>query len=379
MKISVLGSTNSGYSISQHDALVMAGREAGICYMPDTLNSILDEPEDKSIKRAQNAITNGHHSITDHIHYNFAFENIPKILAMVLNNEKVYDTSEKSARYTTMQTSGLEKELYERWQGIFFDRIRELYPNISDKDTHKLALENARYLISIFTPATTMGYTVSLRQINYILNWMQDEIDVPTDDPLRLNLKPILQEFHAYMTPIVGVDGLVDNKGRSLSLFAKRWRKEEFGENYCTNYMASFACLAQLQRHRTLNFEIIEVTDRYFVPDCISGTTLEEDWLRDISSLSERYPQGCIVWINERGPIENLVAKSRERLCGRAFLETCAHSKDVLDDTFRHLKEGTEVRDYLEPYTKGARCTFEDFVCQEPCRWGASQSFTRRV
>ena len=34
---------------------------------------------------------------------------------MILNNEKVYNTPEKSARYTVMQTSDEEQVLYDKW------------------------------------------------------------------------------------------------------------------------------------------------------------------------------------------------------------------------------------------------------------------------
>jgi thiaminase len=103
-------------------------------------------------------------------------EGIPKILAMILNNEKVYNTSEKSARYTKMNPSKEEKELYEKWINIYKEKISVEYPKIDEKRVEKLAQENARYLISIFTPATIMGYTVNFCQLNYIVHWFEDYI-----------------------------------------------------------------------------------------------------------------------------------------------------------------------------------------------------------
>ena len=66
-------------------------------------------------------LNNGHHSVYDHTYINFNIQNIPKILAMVLNNEKQYTTSEKSARYTKItpgENSVITKEevdLYNKW------------------------------------------------------------------------------------------------------------------------------------------------------------------------------------------------------------------------------------------------------------------------
>lgn len=52
---------------------------------------------------------------------------------MILNNEKVYNTSEKSARYTKMNPSKEEKELYEKWINIYKEKISVEYPKIDEK------------------------------------------------------------------------------------------------------------------------------------------------------------------------------------------------------------------------------------------------------
>ena len=55
--------------------------------------------------------------------------------------------------------------------------IKEEYPEFDDKKVQKLAQENARYLISVFTPATIMEYTVSFEQLNFIISWFEDYIE----------------------------------------------------------------------------------------------------------------------------------------------------------------------------------------------------------
>ena len=112
----------------------------------------------QSFKRAEMTLNSGHHSVWEHATYTLVLEDVPKILAMLLNNEGLYNTSEKSARYTEMKTEGLEKELYEKWISLFAKKIQEVYPTMSETETVKKAQENARYLISVFTPATTMVY-----------------------------------------------------------------------------------------------------------------------------------------------------------------------------------------------------------------------------
>lgn len=263
-----------------------------------------------------------HHSVFGHPRYNFVYEEIPKIMAMILNNEGVYDTSEKSARYTKMQPSETEKVLYEKWIEIFKNRISEIYSQIDGKKVQKLAQENARYLISIFTLATVMGYSVTFQQFSYLLHMIEDFTKNENDTSFSKKLKPILQEF-VNMNPEYKVEGTnPDSKNRKLSLFSDIKREDEWGENYCYTYWASFAQLAQAQRHRTLNYEIFvhsfDTTNMYFVPPIIRNTKLQDEWLKDINSLSEYFPQGKMVLVNERGTVENFVLKCKERLCGFA-------------------------------------------------------------
>ena len=52
MKTRVLASTKVGYELPIEEAIKFSGKEAGICYMPDTMDAILQEDEEKTIKRA---------------------------------------------------------------------------------------------------------------------------------------------------------------------------------------------------------------------------------------------------------------------------------------------------------------------------------------
>ena len=378
MKTTILASTKVGYEMPKKEAILFSGHEAGICYMPDDINTLFSEPEEKTLKRGNGTLNSGHHSVFGHIYYNYAFEEIPKILAMVLNNEKVYNTSEKSARYTKMKTSPKEDKLYLKWIDIFKEKIHEKYESIDDKKAKKLAQENARYLISVFTPATTMGYTVDLRQMNYMISWMNDFVENSENTEFNNRLKKVFKEFDSTVSEIK-VDNLKDVRRTGFSLFAKRNRKEEWGENYCTNYKGTFAELAQAQRHRTLKYEFSFLEKpEFFVPYIIRGTELEDEWIKDISSLSDEFPQGMLVNINERGSIEDFVMKCKERLCGYAQLEIALQTKSTMDKYLQNVK-GTELYDYLLPYSKGARCTFADYKCTSPCMWGAKYALDRLI
>ena len=381
MEIKVIASTKVGYVMPKDEAVDFSGKSAGICYLPDTLETLFAEAPEKTQRRADGNIKSGHHSVFGHPTYNLSLEGIPKILAMILNNEKIYNTSEKSARYTHMEPSPQEKELYEKWIEIFKEQILTQYPKFEDKRALKLAQENARYLISVFTPATVMEYTVNFGQLNYIINWAKDYIKNAEENAFSIKLKETFKEFLAAM-PDLEIEGLDSrNKNRNFSLFAQRKnRNEEFGENYSVTYLASFAQLAQAQRHRTLSYEITLLDEpKYYVPPIIAGTNLEKEWLNDISSLKEFFPQGMLVQVNERGTIENFVLKCMERLCGFSQLEIMQETKNIMNKYLEATKDKPELYQYLLPYSRGARCTFPGWKCDSPCVFGGYGAMIRNI
>ena len=390
MKIEINASTKLNYILSKEDALNFSGKAAGICYLPLDTETLFNEPIEKTEKRINSTIASGHHSVFNHVTYNLLLTDVPKIIAMILNNEKVYNTSEKSGRYTVMKSEGKELEYYNKWIKIYTEKIKEKYPNFTDKQINKLALENARYLISIFTPSTTMEYTVSFGQLNYLINWMKDYINIAPSNTFNNKLKKALKEF-LEVIPDLEVEGLNSNlKNRKLSLFAERKRKESFDENFCTNYKMTFTGLAQEMRHRTLIFEayIPESSENsefsnkkeYYIPPIIKGTEYEKEWLHDISELGDNYPQGMLVQVNERGTVENFILKCTERLCGAAQLEIMQQTRITLN---RYLEEtkinNPAIYNYLLPYTKGPRCTFPNWKCNSPCVFKAKDAFNRIV
>ena len=84
----------------REEAINFGGRLAGVCYSKEGYSKLESEPILNTKRRIDLTINNGHHSVYDHIGITFNIQNIPKILAMILNNEHQYTTSEKSARYT---------------------------------------------------------------------------------------------------------------------------------------------------------------------------------------------------------------------------------------------------------------------------------------
>lgn len=376
------------------EVLNLSGKIAGVCYDKEGFNHLINEPQEKTDRRIFMTLNNGHHSVYDHTYINFNIQNIPKILAMVLNNEKQYTTSEKSARYTKItpgENSVITKEevdLYNKWLGLFESKIAKEYGNIlSSLKIKKLAQENARYLVTVFMP-TQMIYTTSLRQINYMASWIASYIE---DNKNNVNyfeskLSKAMGEFLKELERLnVLVPELMSNeKHRKLSLFGSNLEQisELFSNVYETTYMGSFASLAQAQRHRTLDYQM-EMLDKkeYYVPPILENDSyLKDEWLEDINKVGWVIPQGELILISEMGKYEDFILKCKERLCSAAQVEIMHQTRDTLARYKKYLEDhNNALASDIVKYSHGPRCTFPDYECPSDCKLGPVKKLDRRV
>ena len=380
-------------TFNKKEAIKLSGKIAGVCYDKEGFSHLENELEEKTMRRVNRTLNSGHHSVYDHILINFNMQNIPKILAMVLNNEKQYTTSEKSARYTSIvrQDGSIiterEEKLYQKWIEIFVAKIKAEYGNVyNDSKIQKLAQENARYLVTVFMP-TQMIYSTTLRQINYLVSWMNDYIkNINQNNLFETKLASSMQQLIEELDKLnVLEEGLLKNeKGRSLSLFGKDLDKVEeyYGNVYSTLYKGSFAQVAQAQRHRTIDYQI-EMLDKkeYFVPPIIlDDQTLVNEWLNDMEYVKDVNPQGEIVKVSEMGKYEDFVLKCKERLCSEAQLEIMLQTKENLIKYKKELeKSNNPLALDIEKYSHGSRCTFPDFCCAEDCKIKEGKTLVRKI
>ena len=352
------------------------GKAGGICYMPDTWETLDNESDIKSLRRAEMTKEGGHHSVHAHAHVSLIIENCSKMMAMILNNEHAYVTSEKSARYTKMTTEGKTKELYEKWNDIFKDILDTNHPELDEKKRKKLAMENARYLIGVFNPSTIMMYSTSYRQLNYIYYWAKDLSEKNTNLPLSFynQLKPELESFVEQIERTGLIDPkLRDDKNRSFSLFNYVPVENHFGTSYEVEYLASLAALAQLHRHKTVyyNCDISEEYGYYIPPMIKNNPKLVEMWIKDMKSLSHTYPQGMLVKVAERGTKEMALLKAKERKCFAVQKEANDLTTDLLVKYYEATKDNPstfydDIRNIASTGFK-SRCVW-GYKCSMPCK-----------
>lgn len=417
----------------QKKALESTGIKAAICYKEEKNGSpvtqdMIREEENLStlITRGLNTIYQDHTTPSEHQIVSLEIVDIPKALCMVLNNEKQYTADERSLRYTEVKPSNFisnkEVELYNKWLNILNNVIEKKYYdfyrkyNKTEKGTNKailkLAQENARYMVSVFIP-TTITYTVPWIQINKIISYMQRIIDNPLDE-FEKKLIPYFKDFtnqcidldiaitkdSIYRNLINDNDPKLkehllkkfpqiktykdnkeliykNNKNIDLSLFAKRNpftginNDNEYGYNISYNNYESWVCLAQEQRHRTCNCEMI-IPENFipYIPPIISDNNeLIQEWIKDITTVKNIYPEGQLIKVNRCTTLKNILKYvAQERACERAQLEIeRLYVNNMIPDIYENLQNNETLANNVKPYVKKLRCSFPGYHCPSGC------------
>jgi len=387
---------NENGTFNLDKAMTYIGHIAGICYAENGYDSVLDEEIDKTTKRVNSTLDRGHHSVAGHLPVNLYIKGQSKLLSMVLNNEKEYNTSERSLRYTAVKTSEgtiiseREEYLYNKWVEIFKAEILKKYPGqFKDFKVRTLAQENARKLVTVFMP-TEMIYTTNLRQLNYIAAWMKEYIEACKQNSnstyLEYELGTDMVKFIDELDRLkLLVPSLMKNeKSRKLSLFGTNLsvRQEYFGDVYLTKYKAPFDEIAQAQRHRSLNYQIERPSViEYSIPDIIwDNEVLVNEWINDIKSVEDVIPIGTKLDVVEWGDYEMFILKCMERLCSCAQLDVMKTTRNTL----LKYKEALEVSNHplasdIVKYSKGSRCTFPNYTCLSDCKFKEGKILTRKI
>lgn len=399
MKTKVIATTReyneAQVNLDEHWSI--GGKLAGICYMRDNYLSEAVHNLDSANRRANMTSKRGHHSVFGHSSITMIFEDIPKMIAMVLNSVELYTTSEKSARYTKMKPeTELEMNLYNKWCGLFMDKISEVYPQIEDVQVAKLAQENARYLISVFTP-TTMAYTTTYCQWNYIVDWADKLIESLKGLTGTFNERLLsgMIELRDAIVENLGEKRITDNKDRYFEFlplqhgYKYQHVQEQFGDTYQVQYHVSIMALAHLHRHRTLHYEMqfggrVEDIEGFYIPEILKkDEELKAEWLKDIKSVADVYPQGMMVNVIESGLTKNFFLKCTERMCGRAQLEVTKNTLETLVKIDMNSDSlSVRNRDKLESMLGNGyvpKCGFKNYSCSEGCIWGVNQGLTRKI
>lgn len=300
--LTILGGTtiDENFKFSKEKVFETTGIAASVCYDSNTNNELakyLNESNEEKQKRGEKMLKVGHGSPTEHYTVTFILKNISKIQSIILNNQRVYSLTERSFRYTMPEEM---PELYTKWLKIL------------EKVMHKKrAQENARYIISIFDKNSTGIYTMNIRQINILLRMFEDFIKKNKYSQFEL-LRNITEELSDLYSALSIFDIKIDkNAYQTLNLF-KETNHEDFAKGgiYSASSKVTPVAFAQLQRHRSLSYEIFFeslLTKDIYIPDEIKKLNLDLKWKDDAKSVY--YPNCILMQIREFGKISDFMMK----------------------------------------------------------------------
>lgn len=391
MEITVIATTHPNYQSEKRELDRFGGLAAGVCYMAHDFATLRGEDETKTWRRVDLTKQSGHHSVYDHSTITLYLHCIPRVLEGLLDNERYMVSSVKSGRYTLHPLPEAEQVVYDKWRGKFETLIRDAYQAkcptfFTDNKIKKLAMENARYVTSCFT-LVSMLHTISYRQLNYLYGFLSDYVQQPTKSTFEKRLKPYIKDFLEQLAATGYVDEQLtkNGKARKLSLFNEHNLTEYFGDVYATSYRCSFAVFLHLNRHRTLKYYLKVPAEpqqlEFYVPEIIADNPdLRAEWLADLDQLRDNYPQAMLVDASEMGNLDDFILKAIERKCSAVMLETTRVVNQVLGQYQKSLqKMGHAGAATLASMQKGARCTFPNYQCGQPCGFAEAINEKRKI
>lgn len=343
---------------TREKALTFVGKMDGIQTTNINVWDIMNEQPKQARQRVDKLIKRKRFGAFGSVVFTFLLDGIPEILGMILNSEGKNCAFKRTTEIGALPLEDSEKRFYEKWESNLRKCLAEKYKDIEKSELHRMVRRTAGYGISIFAPTVTMVYSVNWGQLNRTLCRMKKDIQLygraEATDGFRSRLVPVMKEFVQKMEPYC-VGDIDDEEQQNLALFARRRRVNEYGENYCTVYDASLACLAYSLFNRKASYEMIfSGTNKFYVPEVVAKDgILKSEWESDMAEIASHYPRGLMVTVQERGTIEDF-----ERACA-ACLNNSAHpeTKERMTENLRSYVNSASANgkhfivNDLRPYT----------------------------
>ena len=365
---------------------VFAGECGGVCWSPTGFTKGESENDERKIKRADDNLKRGHHSVFDQVYIPMRLKGISRNLAMHINNEKQYSATEQSFRYTEPEEflSETDQKMYYKWKQRFSEIAERDYSDVfSKRDIRGFGSENARVFLGLNTK-TSEGYTTSIRQLNYLAMMLAEELKNPSSEATKIIL-PEIKEFLSRLESQGALDNnlMKNNKQRRMSLYrGVLGKNEQFGNSFSMQLNCSNAALAEIQRHRSMSCRIVRPNGYYTSKPIIDNPEYHEEYDQDMKFMTDQHI--CLGSTNDiviDGELEAFTDSFlKERLCRYALLEVEDTAKLMLSKYMDGTKE-TEpaIHEELKQYSHGSRCLSKRFHCPDSCGWDLAIKGERRV
>lgn len=339
-----IGASKLNNAFNFDDAKEFAGRAGSLCYDQEEKKYLLEERE-TSIKRGNMLIKSKHTSTYEHYNVSFCIHGLSKFMSLLLNNQSLYALSERSFRYTKIQ----DNNKYTKWLNYFTDLELPI----------GRAKELARYQVSLFDKNISAIYTFNIRQLNHLF-YMLKNFKITLDKLIKRNtgtsfFKYAKKDVESLIQLLDKYDmGITPHPNQHIRFFVKDISNypERFEKKYQISYITTPVTLAQIQRHRKIEYYInldcfYDDIFRYYLPDEILKTETKEEWIKDLYTTS--FPQGMLIKILEFGDISAFLDRHHERTGKTVQPET----KILIMSLYSQFYNRLRVLDFFSPNDSG--------------------------
>ena len=239
--------------------------------------------------------------------YTLSLTNIPIILALLLNNEPHIHSSVEPISTFDDDDKSLESGTCKRWFDFSKELLGQQRPELSAKDLQKEATKIANYMLSVFTEAYNMTYTVSMAQIKIFIicarNFIEDggESYRLMSDNFYAQTVSVLEEYLSLINTLFEIDELPDSS-LVFSLFAMTDQPKKAHRISSGGFEWTFTRFLECQQdEESLQIDFYENQFPLFHIPTILGKASSDSyinwWIESMSNLLRQgsFPQGCVI------------------------------------------------------------------------------------
>lgn len=332
MDVRVIACSHVGYDGEKTKFDEFSGKMIGLTNTEDNLKTLMYEDNAKALRRSESAKKEFNRKCFDHESFTLYFEDMPKILSIIIDSQESWVKSEKISRFNALYLSKEEEVIYNKWIDLFKSKLAKIYKEKNKVSTDimltNLAESYAVYLKSVFSPVV-VAYTTTYGEFNKLIGLLEDYIAIKKDNEFENKLSAIMIKFVMQMKSLPFYDKNLAKVNEKLT-FTKNYNIEEYyGDVYAVSYRCSFLGLSEIILDKKCDYDIKNMENDYYVPAIIADNNdLKELWVSDLITLGN-YPMATMLSINEKGTLDGFIDKYKMSLTGN--YELLDINKEILN------------------------------------------------
>jgi len=315
MDVKVIASSHVGHDAEKGKFDEFSGKMLGLINTEDNLKTLMYEDSAKALRRSDIAKSEKERCVFNHESFTLYFEELPKIVSIILDSLKTWTKSEKLSKFSDKYFSKDEELIYNKWIDLFKNKVAKIFKDngkvSTDKMLENIAEDYALNLKSVFSPVT-IAYTTTYNEFNRAIGIMENYIAIKKSNDFENKLSAVLIEFVLKLKALPYYDKALSKTNEDISLFHYKEIEEYYGDVYSTKYTCSLSGLCELLLNRDITLKISISENEYFVPAIIADNKdLCELWMSDIMTLGN-YPMATMVNVSDMGTLDTFISRVKD-------------------------------------------------------------------